>query len=93
MWLLKYLNFYTSWGNLFKYSPRHNRLHKRSKVLVLDCPFPSKLIVREPRAVRSKSHALVLEVALPPLIADGAVQRVVDKQELHHPLPRLPGEV
>src|SRR5690606_41312905 len=35
------------------------------------------------------SHGEVLQLALPALVADGAVERVVDEQELHHPLLRL----
>ena len=34
-------------------------------------------------------HRLVLQVALAALVADRAVERVVDQQELHHPLARL----
>src|SRR5687768_16292523 len=36
------------------------------------------------------SHRLVLEVALAALVADRAIERMVDQQELHHPLARLP---
>jgi hypothetical protein len=32
---------------------------------------------------------LVLQVALAALVADRAIERVVDEQELHHPFPRL----
>src|SRR5690348_17779164 len=32
---------------------------------------------------------LVLQVALAALVADRAIQRVVDEQELHHPVARL----
>ena len=41
-----------------------------------------------PDAGPSPSH-LVLQVALAALVADGAVQRVVDQQKLHHSLPCL----
>jgi hypothetical protein len=34
-------------------------------------------------------HRLVLQVALAALVADRAVERVVDEQELHHPFARL----
>ena len=36
---------------------------------------------------------LVLEVALAALVADGAVQRMIAEQELHHSLSRLSREV
>ena len=39
--------------------------------------------------IHAVSHRLVLQVALAALIADRAVERVVDEQELHHPLARL----
>src|SRR5262249_42711574 len=35
------------------------------------------------------AHRLVLEVALAALVADRAVQRMVDQQELHHAFARL----
>ena len=34
-------------------------------------------------------HRLVLQVAFAALVADRAIERVVDQQELHHPLARL----
>src|SRR6266851_89614 len=34
-------------------------------------------------------HGLVLQVAFPALIADRAIQRVIDQQELHHAFARL----
>src|SRR5690606_12758624 len=37
-------------------------------------------------------HRLVLQRALPALVADGAVERVVDEEELDHPVLRLVGD-
>ena len=73
--------------------PGHDRFYQRAKVLVLHSSLSTELIVREPGPVRSEGHALVLEVALAALVADGAVQGVVDQQELHDALPRLASEV
>ena len=46
-----------------------------------------------PWPVWPEGHRLVLEVALPSLVTDGAIQGVVDQEELHHSLPGLPGEL
>ena len=40
-------------------------------------------------AVDAVGHRLVLQVALAALVADRAVERMVDEQELHHPFARL----
>ena len=40
-------------------------------------------------AVEAVAHRLVLQVALAALVADRAVERMVDQQELHHALARL----
>ena len=44
------------------------------------------VVAREAAAI---GHRLVLQVALAALVADRAIERVVDEQELHHPLARL----
>ena len=41
----------------------------------------------------SGRHRLVLQRALPALVADGAVERVIEEQELHHSLLRLIGHL
>ncbi len=41
------------------------------------------------RGIDAVGHGLVLQVALAALVADRAVERVVDEQELHHPLAGL----
>jgi hypothetical protein len=54
------------------------------------------IYLSRPRACSPRSaivdaigHGLVLQVALAALIADRAIQRVVDEQELHHPFAGL----
>ena len=44
------------------------------------------LLLLEPRLGAAVLEAVVLEVALAGLVADGAVQRMIDQQELHHRL-------
>ena len=41
------------------------------------------------RAVDAEGHRLVLQVALAALVADRAIERMVDQQELHHAFARL----
>src|SRR5206468_6980120 len=64
---------------------RHRRLDHRTHVLVVDRPLVL-LVAGEAAAVGDR---LVLEVALAALVADRAIERVVDEQELHHTLARL----
>ncbi len=47
------------------------------------------LDLREARCSRTPAKGVVLQRALPALVADGAVERVVDEQELEHRLLRL----
>ena len=60
----------------------HHRLDQSADVLVLDRP----LVFREARRIGAVGHRLVLQVALAALVADRAIERVIDEQELHHPL-------
>ena len=46
----------------------------------------------EPRLAPAVGHRLVLQRALAALVADRAVQRVVDEQQLHHAVLRLVGD-
>ena len=64
---------------------RHDRLDQRPDILVAH----RALALVEAAEVAAVGHRLVLQVALAALIADGAIQRVIDEQELHHPFPRL----
>ena len=50
------------------------------------------LDVLEPGLAAAVGHRLVLQRALAALVADRAVQRVVDQQQLHHALLRLVGD-
>ncbi len=50
------------------------------------------LDVGEPAVGPAVAHGLVLQRALAALVADRAVQRVVDEQQLHHALLRLVGD-
>ena len=52
------------------------------------CPRPPACL-GEPVAVDAVGHGLVLEVALPALVADRTVERVVDEEGFHHPLAGL----
>ena len=63
----------------------HDRLDQRPDILVLD----GALVLLEAAAVDAVGHGLVLQVALAALVADGAIERVIDEQELHHPFARL----
>lgn len=65
----------------------HDRLDERAQVLVLDSALAGGLV--ETRAVAAVAHRLILQVALTTPVADGAVERVVRKQELEHALTRL----
>jgi hypothetical protein len=42
-----------------------------------------------PARAATISHALVLQITLAALIANRAIERVVDEQKLHHPFTRL----
>ena len=64
---------------------RHVGLDQRAEILVRH----GALVLGEARAVEAVGHRLVLQVALAALVADRAVERMVDQQELHHPLARL----
>ena len=66
-------------------APVHDRLDQRADVLVLD----GALVLLVAAGVDAVGHGLVLQVALAALVADRAVERVVDQQELHHAFARL----
>ena len=60
-------------------------LDQRAEILVAD----GALVLLEPAAVETVGHRLVLQIALAALVADRAIERMIDQQELHHPLLRL----
>jgi len=68
---------------------RHVGRHQRAEVLV----HHDALLFRVARAARAVAHRQVLQLAFAALVADRAVERVVDEQELHHPLLRLHGQL
>ena len=63
----------------------HRRLHERPEFLVRH----RALVLVIPAAVETVGHRLILQVALAALVADRAIQRMVDQQEFHHALARL----
>lgn len=65
-------------------------LDERTNVLVLDGTLATKLV--EATTITTVSHALILEITLATLVANGAVQRVVGQQELHDTLTGLVNE-
>src|SRR5262249_16596974 len=65
---------------------RHDRLDERPHIFVFDRALLLAITVEGGAAI---AHRLILEIALAALSADRAVERMVDQQELHHPLARL----
>ena len=63
----------------------HRGLDQRAEILVLD----RALVFGEAAGVDAVAHRLVLQVALAALVADRAIQRMVDQQEFHHAFARL----
>ena len=62
----------------------HERLDQRADVLLFD----RALVLDVARAAEAVGHRLVLQVALTALVADRAVERMVDQQEFHHAFAR-----
>ncbi len=63
----------------------HRRPHDRADVLVLDGP----LVLVEARAGDAEGHRLILQVAFAALVADRAIQRMVDQQKFHDAMAGL----
>ena len=63
----------------------HDGLDQQSDVLVLD----RALVLAEAAGIDAVGHRLVLQVAFSALVADRAVERMIDQQELHHPFARF----
>ncbi|MBA7473631.1 hypothetical protein ES707_08972 [subsurface metagenome] len=63
----------------------HRGLDQRAQILVLD----GALVLGEAAGVDAIAHRLVLQIALAALVADRAIQRMVDQQKLHHAFARL----
>ena len=64
---------------------RHLGRDDRTHIFVFD----GALVFREARTGTAIGNRLVLQVAFAALVADRAIERVVDEQELHHPFARL----
>src|SRR4029079_6990748 len=63
----------------------HRGLDQRAEIFVLD----RSLVLGEAAGVDTIAHRLVLQVALAALVADRAVQGMVDQKEFHHAFARL----
>jgi hypothetical protein len=61
-------------------APRHHGFHQRTEVLI----FHRALVFVVARVVGAEADSLILQIALAALVADRAVQRVVDEQKFHH---------
>ena len=64
---------------------RHHRLDQRTEILVLHRALGFVIAT----AAEAIGHGLVLQIAFAALIADRAIQRMVDQQEFHHAVARL----
>ena len=65
-------------------APVHERLDQRADVLLFD----GALVLDVARAAEAVGHRLVLQIALAALVADRAVERMIDKQEFHDAFAR-----
>jgi len=52
----------------------HDSLDERANVLIIHC----SLALHEPTPVTAKHHGLVLQIAFASLVADGAIEGVID---------------
>lgn len=68
----------------------HGGLDEGTKVLVLRRALSSNLM--EPPTIGSIPHALILQVALSTLVANGTIERMVGEHHLHHSLAGLVDE-
>src|SRR6202000_614460 len=67
----------------------HDRLDTGTHILRGPRPFVLEIAV----VAAAIGHGLVLQIAFAALVADRAIERMVDQQELHHALARLLGAV
>ncbi len=63
----------------------HRGLDQRADIFVLD----RALVLGEAVLVDAIGHGLVLQIAFAALVADRAIERMVDEQEFHDPFARL----
>src|SRR5262249_20822796 len=64
----------------------HRGLDQGSQIFVFD----RALVLGETAGIDAVTHRLVLQVAFAALVADRAVQGMVDQQEFHNPFARFP---
>ena len=63
----------------------HRSLDQRAEIFVLD----GALVLMEAAGIDAVSHRLILQIALAALVADRAIQRMIDQKEFHHAFARL----
>ena len=63
----------------------HRGLDQRAEIFVLD----RALVLAEAALIDAVGHGLVLQIAFAALIADRAIERMIDQQKLHHAFARL----
>ena len=66
----------------------HDGLDQRAHIFVFDRALVLVEAVERGAAI---AHRLVLQIAFAALVADRAIQRMIDQQEFHHPFARLAG--
>ncbi len=64
---------------------RHDGLDQRADIFVLD----RALVFLVAAGIHAIGHGLVLQIAFAALVADRAIERMVDQQEFHHAFARL----
>jgi len=64
---------------------RHDRVDQRTHIFVVHGAF----ILFETRGIAAIAHGLVLQITLTTLIANRAIQRVINQQEFHHAFARF----
>src|ERR1700733_2058326 len=63
----------------------HRSLDQRAEIFVFNRTF----VLAVAAAVHAIGHGLVLQIAFTALVADRAVERMIDQQKLHHAFTRL----
>ena len=79
----------SSWMPAISWVKRMQRVHWMQRVMSVDTSgprfssFTDALALGEARDVAAEAHRQILQLALPALIADRAVERMIDEQEFH----------
>ena len=63
----------------------HRGAHERADIFVFD----RALILGEARGIDAEGHGLILQIAFAALIADRAIERMIDEQKFHHAMARF----